>query len=57
MPFYYGKQKSLVNVKPPPPWITSIFVRHSKKHEKTNSFLEEVNYHGKRKIIRRIATS
>ena len=29
-----------------PPWITSIFVRHSKKHEKTNSFLDEVNYHG-----------
>ena len=28
------------------PWRISFFMRHSKKHEKTNSFLEEVNYYG-----------
>ena len=36
----------LFNLENHAPWIISIFVRHSIRHEKTNSFLEEANYHG-----------
>lgn len=35
----------------PPPWIVSLFVRYSKKHEKTSSFLEEVELSWIRQLI------